>query len=145
MRCFYSALNRLGPSITPYTRKLDDFARIEDASIISTLNCFRGPFSTVSEYLSVGLKPNYVLSLRILRLHVLNSGGNHERLKSTRETERCLQNLSWRHNIYEGVTPNHRFSLKLDDFRLSSIMVSMTINSSDFETKFAACLARRRI
>lgn len=123
----------VGPIIsTPFYHALDGLVRIEDASLISTLNRFRGPFSTVSDYLSSFVKAELCVISQDPSTALLELGGNHERLNLGQQVLEKLSGLCEIYpgdtNVYEGVTtPNHRFSLKLDDFRLSNIMVSSKI------------------
>jgi len=123
----------VGPIIsTPFYHALDGFVRIEDASLMSTLNRFRGPFSTVSDYLSSWVKAELCVISQDPSTALLELDGNHERLKLGQRVLEKLSELCEIYpgdtNLYEGVTtPNPRFSLKLDDFRLSNIMVSLTI------------------
>jgi hypothetical protein len=70
----------VGPIIsTPFYRALDDFVRIDHASLLSALNRFRGPFGTVS--VSSWIRAElYILSQNPSTL-LSELDGNHERLQ----------------------------------------------------------------
>ena len=124
----------VGPIIsTPFYHALDGLVRFEDTSLISTLNRLRGPFSTVSDYLSSWVKAELCVISRNPETALLEFGGDRECLKLGQRVLEKLSELCEIYpgdtNVYGGVTmTNHRFSLKLDDFRLSNIMVRITIN-----------------
>lgn len=120
----------VGPIIsTPFYRALDGFVRIDNAPLLSALSHFRGPFATVSDYLSSWIRAElYILSKNPSTL-LSELDGNRERLQ---QGQRVLEKLKELCAIYPGdipvyegaTTPVQRFSLKFDDFRLSNIMVS---------------------
>lgn len=121
----------VGPIIsTPFYRALDGFVRTKDASLLSALNHLRGPFSTVSDYLSSWVRAElYFISQDPLTV-LSELGGSHERLQRGQRVLEKLNELCEIYpgdtSVYEGATmPTQRFSLKLDDFRLSNIMVSL--------------------
>jgi hypothetical protein len=135
----------VGPIIsTPFYRALDGFVRIDNASLLSALNRFRGPFSTVSDYLSSWVRAElYILSQNPSTL-LSELDGNRERLQ---RGPRVLEKLKELCEIYPGdmsiyedaTTPVRRFSLKLDDFRLSNIMVRSHTLSIFGEITVAVC------
>lgn len=124
----------VGPIIsTPFYHALDGFVRIEDTSLISTLNQLRGPFSTVPDYLSSWVKAELCVISRDPSTALLELDGDRECLKHGQLVLEKLGELCEIYpgdtNVYGGVTKtNHHFSLKLDDFRLSNVMVSLTIS-----------------
>jgi hypothetical protein len=140
----------VGPIIsTPFYRALDGFVRIDDPSLLSALNRFRGPFDTVSDYLSSWVRAElYILSHDPSTL-LSELDGNHERFQ---RGQRVLEKLTELCKIYPGdisvyegtTTPMQRFSLKLDDFRLSNIMVSSQYPFNFEKTTIAVCLRSTR-
>ena len=119
----------VGPIIaTPFYRALDGFVRIDNASLLSALSHFRGPFGTVSDYLSSWIRAElYILSQNPSTI-LSELDGNRERIqRGQRVLEKVMELCAIYPGdipVYEGeTTPVQRFSLKLDDFRLSNIMV----------------------
>jgi hypothetical protein len=121
---------RVGPLITtPFYRALDGMVRFPDQDPLD-LSQFRGPFSQTSEFLSSAPKAElYVIKHR--RDSVLRElDGDQARLDLG---ERVLEKVVRLAEIYPGnllvgtsVSSDGRqpFSLKLNDFRLSNIMVN---------------------
>ncbi|KIL71691.1 hypothetical protein M378DRAFT_65710 [Amanita muscaria Koide BX008] len=140
----------VGPIVsTPFYRALDGSVRIDDASLLSALSCFRGPFSTVSDYVSSWARAeSYIVSQYPLTI-LSELDGSHERLRRGQQVLEILEELCEIYpgdtSVYEGATtPTQRFSLRLDDFRLSNVMVSSQY-SFDFEkTTAAVCLRSTR-
>ncbi|KAG1758641.1 hypothetical protein EDD22DRAFT_909745 [Suillus occidentalis] len=109
----------IGPIIsTPFYHALDGFVRVPDAPISKNVDPNRGPFSTVTEYLSSNLRTE------------LEFISNHP--ESRLELgERVMRKAIELCSTYPGdmlippniTTPRRPFSLKLDDFRLSNIMI----------------------
>ena len=140
----------VGPIIsTPFYRALDGSVRIDDASLLSALNRFRGPFRKVSDYLSSWVRAElYIVSQDPLAV-LFELDGSHERLQ---QGQRVLEKLKELCEIYPGdtsvykgaTTPSQRFSLKLDDFRLSNIMVSSRYPFDFEKTTVAVCLRSTR-
>jgi hypothetical protein len=120
----------VGPIIsTPFYRALDGVVRIPDnASLLPNLHHFRGPFGKISDYLSSWIRAElYVLSQSPSTL-LSELDGNWGRLQQCQRVLEKVKELCAIYpgdiQIYEGTTtPAQRFSLKLDDFRLSNIMV----------------------
>jgi hypothetical protein len=96
----------------PFYCALDDFVHVDNTPLLSALSHFRNPFGTVSDYLSSWIRVElYILSQNSLTL-LSELDGNHEH---------CAIYPS-DIPVYEGATtPVQRFSLKLNDFRLSNI------------------------
>jgi hypothetical protein len=119
----------VGPIIsTPFYRALDGVVRIDNASLLSALSHFRGPFGTVSDYLSSWIRAElYILSQNPSTL-LAELDGDRERLRRGQQVLEKVEELCAIYPgdipVYEGATtPAQHFSLKLDDFRLSNIMV----------------------
>jgi hypothetical protein len=139
----------VGPIIsTPFYRALDGFVRIDNASLLSALNRFRGPFGTVS--VSSWIRAElYILSQNPSTL-LSGLDGNRERLQ---RGQRVLEKLKELCEIYPGdksvygdaTTPVQRFSLKLGDFRLSNIMVRLHTLPILGKIQFVSALDRQGI
>lgn len=121
----------VGPIIsTPFYRALDGFVRIDNATLLSALSRFRGPFGTVSDYLSSWIRAElYILSQNHSTL-LSELDGNREGLQRGQRILEKVEELCAIYPgdipVYDGATaPVQRFSLKLDDFRLSNIMVRL--------------------
>jgi hypothetical protein len=119
----------VGPIISsPFYRALDGFVRIDDPSLLSALQRFRGPFNTVSDYLSSWVRAELHILSQSPSTLLSELDGNHERLQRGQQVLEKLKELCEIYpgdmSVYEGATTLvQRFSLKLDDFRLSNIMV----------------------
>jgi hypothetical protein len=121
---------KVGPLITtPFYRALDGEIRFPGMDPLD-LSQFRGPFSQASEFLSSAPKAElYVIKHR--RDNILRElDGDQARLELG---ERVLEKLVRLAEMYPGNFPigtslpsdgSQSFSLKLNDFRLSNIMVS---------------------
>ncbi|KAF8580487.1 hypothetical protein K439DRAFT_298741 [Ramaria rubella] len=124
----------VGPIVsTPFYRALDGFVRTPDIPVSHDIDPNRGPFSTVSEYLSSFLKAELEFvslhrSLALLEVQDSNTLSPESRLEQgwrviEKAIELCL--------VYPGDIPvlgkySHPempFGLKLDDFRLSNVMI----------------------
>ncbi|KAG1847194.1 hypothetical protein DFJ58DRAFT_798363 [Suillus subalutaceus] len=112
----------VGPIIsTPFYRALDGVVRVPDAPISKNVDPNRGPFSTVTEYLSSNLRAE---------LEFISNQPFHP--ESRLELgERVMRKAIELCSVYPGdtlipaniSTPQRPFSLKLDDFRLSNVMI----------------------
>jgi hypothetical protein len=121
---------RVGPLITtPFYRALDGVVRFPEEDPLD-LSQFRGPFSRTSDFLSSAPKAElYVIKHR--RDGVLRElDGDQARFDLG---ERVLETVVRLAETYPGNLPigppfpsdgNRSFSLKLNDFRLSNIMVN---------------------
>jgi hypothetical protein len=141
----------VGPIIsTPFYRALDGFVRIDNASLLSALSHFRGPFGTVSDYLSSWIRAELFLLSQNPSTLLSELNGNPERLQ---QGQRVLEKVKELCAIYPGdipvyegaTTPVQRFSLKLDDFRLSNIMVRSHILAILGKLQFLSALDRQGI
>lgn len=134
----------VGPIIsTPFYRALDGFVRIDNASLLSSLSSFRGPFDTGSDYLSSWVRAELYLLSQDPSTLLSELDGNRERLE---RGQRVLEKVEELCAIYPGDTPVYEggattsFSLKLDDFRLSNIMVRSHTLSVLGKTTVTFCL-----
>ncbi|KAJ3743723.1 hypothetical protein DFH05DRAFT_1497352 [Lentinula detonsa] len=123
----------VGPIISvPFYRALDGFVRFPHSPISDPgIMKFRGPFSDTSSYLQSFLKVElHIICDQHLRQLVLEQelNGDESRLEhGTRVLQKALQLAS----VYPGdicvssplSTPKQPFSLRMDDFRLSNIMI----------------------
>jgi hypothetical protein len=128
----------VGPIVsTPFYRALDGVVRIPDADATSyaELFRFRGPFSNASDYLQSFLLAelhflSHHRSIALSDFHVENEEAAVIHLE---QGERVLQKALKLCFAYPGdiqihgqeATPIKPFSLRLDDFRLSNIMVRL--------------------
>ena len=126
----------VGPIIsTPFYRALDGRVRVPSASLTRNANPNRGPFSSVSEYLSSSIRSEleFIFTHRSVALSELQgSDDNFEVAERRLELgERVMKKGVELCSIYPGdklipenlSAPETSFSLKLDDFSLSNIMV----------------------
>lgn len=126
----------VGPIVsTPFYRAIDGVVRIPDAVLqLSThLSQYRGPFSNTTDYLQSFLHAElYVLShYRPIVSSELEEADVQEADTRLETGERALRKALELCTIYPGnnppggpiTTPTKPFSLRLDDFRLSNIMV----------------------
>ncbi|KIK34447.1 hypothetical protein CY34DRAFT_812905 [Suillus luteus UH-Slu-Lm8-n1] len=125
----------VGPIIsTPFYRALDGVVRVPDAPISKNINPNRGPFSTVTEYLSSNLREEleFCSNHRSVVLSELHECDPTQLAESRLELgERVLRKAIELCSVYPGdmlipaniTTPQKPFSLKLDDFRLSNVMI----------------------
>ncbi|KIK34445.1 hypothetical protein CY34DRAFT_812902 [Suillus luteus UH-Slu-Lm8-n1] len=146
----------IGPIIrAPFYRALDGVVRVSDAPIPTIVDPNRGPFSTVTEYLSSNLRAELEFcsnhrSVVLSELHKYNPNrlaesppelGDRVKLHKSDPTqlaesrlelgERVLRKAIELCSVYPGdilipaniTTPQKPFSLKLNDFRLSNIMI----------------------
>lgn len=128
----------VGPVIsTPFYRAANGVVRRRDADATSTieeLSHLRGPFSNTSDYLQSSLlaELHFISHHRSVTLSKLG-GEEDEEAAITRleQGERVLRKALELCSVYPGnnqihgqeTTPIKPFSLRLDDFRLSNIMV----------------------
>lgn len=115
----------------PFFQMIDGERRFPSSEPLN-LSCFRGPFDCTSDYLScLGEAELYIVKhRRDLILEQLN--GDEDRLtlaKRVLDRATCLAKV-YPGDIAVGLDPsisdaNKPFSLKLDDFRLSNIMVNL--------------------
>ncbi|KAJ7652127.1 hypothetical protein DFH06DRAFT_1331335 [Mycena polygramma] len=120
----------VGPIVaTPFYRALDGFVRLPNEADRYALSEYRGPFPSASGYMRSFLDAE----LHIFKQHrqlILDNEleGDTERLEQgIRALEKAVQLTS----VYPGdvcvseplTTPDKSFSLSLDDFRLSNIMI----------------------
>jgi hypothetical protein len=125
----------VGPIIsTPFYRALDGVVRVPDAPISKNVDPNRGPFSTVTEYLSSNLRAEleFISNHRSVVLSELHECDPTQLAESRLELgERVMRKAIELCSVYPGdmlippniTTPQRPFSLKLDDFRLSNIMI----------------------
>lgn len=126
----------VGPIIsTPFYRALDGFVRVPDAdaSYTSELSLFRGPFANTTDYLQSFLHAelHFISHHRSIALSELDAEDDQAALCRLDQGERVIQKALKLCSIYPGdiqipgqmTTSKKPFSLKLDDFRLSNIMV----------------------
>ena len=128
----------VGPIVsTPFYRAIDGVVRVPDAvlQLRSQLSQYRGPFSSTSDYLQSFLHCElHVLShhrpIVISELEEADAQTADSRLETG---ERVLRKALELCTVYPGnnppggpiTTPTQPFSLRLDDFRLSNIMVCL--------------------
>jgi hypothetical protein len=127
----------IGPIIgTPFYRALDGVVRVPDAPISKNVDPNRGPFSTVTEYLSSNLRAEleFISNHRSVVLSELHECDPTRLAESRLELgERVIRKAIELCSTYPGdmlipaniTTPQRPFSLKFDDFRLSNIMVRL--------------------
>lgn len=134
----------VGPIVsTPFYRALDGVVRArdaDDASYGAELARFRGPFVNTSDYLrsSVSAELHFIAHHRATELSALRLDWKDEEEDATARLERGERVLRKAFDlcaVYPGDTPIHGqdagapiekpFSLRLDDFRLSNIMVRL--------------------
>jgi hypothetical protein len=127
----------VGPIIsTPFYRALDGVVRVPDAPISKNVNPNRGPFSTVTEYLSSNLREEleFCSNHRSVVLSEIHECDPTHSAESRLELgERVMRKAIELCSVYPGdmlippniTTPQKPFSLKLDDFRLSNVMVCL--------------------
>lgn len=125
----------VGPVIsTPFYRALDGVVRVPDAPISKNDDPNRGPFSTVTEYLSSNLRAelDFISNHRSVVLSELHECDPTKSAESQLELgERVMRKAIDLCSVYPGdtlvpaniTTPRRPFSLKLDDFRLSNVMI----------------------
>ena len=146
MRCFFSVLNKLDLFIPPLCPKNSSLGQLSLLLFITRWMVsfalkiplwyqpwidFAAHLAQYPDYLSSWAKAELCVISQDPSTALLELGGNHECLKLG---QRVLEKLSelceiypGNTNVYEGVKmKNHRFSLKLDDFCLSNIMVRLT-------------------
>jgi hypothetical protein len=131
-----SPLFLVGPIIsTPFYRALDGVVRVPDAPISNNVDPNRGPFSTVTEYLSSNLRAEleFISNHRSVVLSELQECDPTQLAESRLELgERVMRKAIELCSVYPGdtlippniTTPQRPFSLKLDDFRLSNVMIN---------------------
>ena len=131
----------VGPIVsTPFYRALDGVVRVPDTPISQTVDPNRGPFSTVSEYLSSNLRVELELisNHRSIVLSELQGSDDDPKLAESRLElgERVMKKAVELCSVYYPgdtsvpaniTTPQKPFSLKFDDFRLSNVMVRLYI------------------
>ncbi|KAJ3831856.1 hypothetical protein F5878DRAFT_45819 [Lentinula raphanica] len=123
----------VGPIVsTPFYRALDGFVRFPDSPDSNIqLRKFRGPFPDTSSFLRSALQVElHIISDPDLRRQVLERelNGDDKRLE---HGERVLNKALKLASVYPGdicvssplSTPGRPFSLRMDDFRLSNIMI----------------------
>lgn len=130
----------VGPIVsTPFYRALDGVVRIPDADTTSYAELFRlrGPFSNVSDYLQSFLlaELHFLSHHRSIALSELDGEDEKAAVIHLEQGERVLQKALKLCSVYPGdiqilasvqeTTPIKPFSLRLDDFRLSNIMVRL--------------------
>jgi hypothetical protein len=96
------------------------------------LSNFRGPYSRASDYLSCLIQAETYIVKQRRDLILEQFGGDEDRMTLA---ERVLEKATRLAKVYPGDIPvgldpsisdtNKPFSLRLDDFRLSNIMVSL--------------------
>jgi hypothetical protein len=121
---------RVGPLITtPFYRALDGEIRFPDQHPLD-FSQFRGPFLQTSEFLSSAPKAELYLIKHRRDCVLRELGGHQNRLDLG---ERVLEKVVRLAEMYPGNLPvgtvfpadeSQSFSLKLNDFRLSNIMVN---------------------
>ncbi|KAF9224654.1 hypothetical protein BS17DRAFT_703073 [Gyrodon lividus] len=128
----------VGPIVsTPFYRALDGVVRVPDAELQlrTELSKYRGPFSNASDYLQSFLHAElHVLSdYRPIVLSELEEEDEEAAASRLEVGERVLRKALELCTVYPGnhqpggpiSTPTEPFSLRLDDFRLSNIMVRL--------------------
>ncbi|KAG2354580.1 hypothetical protein BDR07DRAFT_1305561, partial [Suillus spraguei] len=130
----------VGPIIsTPFYRALDGVVRVPHPPISKNVDPNRGPFSTVTEYLSSNLRAEleFISNHRSVVLSELHECDPTKLAESRLELgERVMRKAIELCSVYPGntlipaniTTPKRPFSLKLDDFRLSNVMVCSTLS-----------------
>ena len=129
----------VGPIVsTPFYRALDGVVRIPDADATSyaELFRFRGPFSDTSDYLQSFLlaELHFLSHHRSIALSEFDGEDEEAAVIHLEQGERVLQKALelcvYLGNIQihgQEATPIKSFSLRLDDFRLSNIMVRLRV------------------
>jgi hypothetical protein len=129
----------VGPIVsTPFYRALDGVVRIPDADATSyaeLLSRFRGPFSNASDYLQSFLlaELHFLSHHRSIALSKLDGEDEEAAVIRLEQGERVLQKALKLCSVYGDIqilgqdptTPIKPFSIRLDDFRLSNIMVRL--------------------
>ena len=129
----------IGPIVSaPFYRALDGFVRIRDADATSytELSRFRGPFSNTSDYLQSFLlaELHFIAHHRSVALSELDGEEEGVAVFRLEQGERVLQKALELCSVYPGndiqiygqeASTLKPFSLRLDDFRLSNIMVGL--------------------
>jgi len=129
----------VGPIVsTPFYRALDGFVRILDTRGSHNINHNRGPFSTVTDYLSSFLQAelDFISRHRSIALSELEDADAPSSERRLEQGQRVIKKALELCSIYPGdhqvptqiSTPEAPFSLKLDDFRLSNIMVCLCLS-----------------
>lgn len=126
----------VGPIVsTPFYRALDGFVRVPDTDATSfpELFCFRGPFSNTSDYLQSSLRAelHFLSHHRSIALSELDGEDEKAAISRLEQGQRVLRKAFELCAIYPGdiqihqqtTAPTKLFSLRLDDFRLSNIMI----------------------
>ncbi|KAG2154085.1 hypothetical protein DEU56DRAFT_772851 [Suillus clintonianus] len=125
----------VGPIVsTPFYRALDGVVRIPNAPVSQDVDSNRGPFSTVTEYLSSNLRAelDFISNNRSVVLSELHEYDPTQVAESRLELgERVMRKAIELCSVYPGdalvpaniTTPRRPFSLKFDDFRLSNVMI----------------------
>jgi hypothetical protein len=127
---------QVGPIVsTPFYRAVDGVVCIPDAEAtsMSELSSFRGPFSDTSDYLQSFLhaKLHFLSHHRSIALSELDGEDNEVALRLLERRERTIRNALELCTIYPGniqicgqsTCSTKPFSLMHDDFRLSNIMM----------------------
>ncbi|KAF8825487.1 hypothetical protein HHX47_DHR6000057 [Lentinula edodes] len=122
----------VGPVVsTPFYRALDGVVRFPNELTAPDLRRYRGPFLSPTSYVRSPLETElHILRVQNLRRHVLEHelDGDEECLEQgIRVLEKAVKLAS----IYPGdicissplTTPGNPFSLRMDDFRLSNVMI----------------------
>jgi len=125
----------VGPIVsTPFYRALDGVVRIPDADATSRAELFRfrGPFLNTSDYLQSFLlaELHFLLHHRSIALLEFDGEDEEAAVIHLEQGKRVLQKALTLCLVYPGDFPIHgqearSFSLRLDDFRLSNIMVRL--------------------
>ena len=128
----------VGPIVSvPFYQAVDGVVRVPDAvlQMSSQLSQYRGPFSDTSDYLQSFLHAElHVLSHhRPIVLSELEEARAQEADSRLETGERAIRKALELCTVYPGnippggpiTTPTEPFSLRLDDFRLSNIMVCL--------------------
>jgi hypothetical protein len=117
-------------------RAIDGFVRVPDADAVSytsQLFLFRGPFANTTGYLQSFLRAelHFLSHHRSIALSGLDTKNEQAALRLLDQGERVIQKALKLCSIYPGdiqipgqmTTSKKPFSLRLDDFRLSNIMI----------------------
>jgi hypothetical protein len=128
----------VGPIVsTPFYHALDGVVRIRDADATSYAELFRirGPFSNTSDYLQSFLlaELHFLSHHRSVALSEFDGEDEEAAVIRLEQGERVLQKALKLCSVYPGniqiygqeAAPLKPFSLRLDDFRLSNIMVGL--------------------
>ncbi len=128
----------VGPIIsTPFYRALDGIVRVSDASATSDAELFRfrGPFSNTTDYLQSFLlaELHFLSHHRAVALSEFDGEDEEVAVIRLEQGERVLKKALELCSVYPGdiqihgqeAAPIKPFSLRLDDFRLSNIMVGL--------------------